>query len=332
MRMRICAAVTLVATLAIAGCGGLSGYVPFYLAGAPAADSGSTTPTGSGSGSFGSSTRTNADPCTLSTEQKFVTITMENFDVDDYIHYFFVAIAYINGSVYTNGAVCEEDTQLYFDAGYFEVPAGQARDFGNLCIRGPALVYFHESGRFRSGTGTGDDTLASAIAPAPGANTPAFDNFFTSSGARLPVPNEIYFYNPGTGDGQALKISRNGSNPCTAVTQVAQCPQDAFYYVDETDQRVGGRDPTAAGAGVHTANQVQGTGCECGFGDLGFQALAPSNATGSSVQCNEFTRGGTIIYAFVRIDANPPFPQLVWRVTDGAGGQVHDFDPRANIP
>jgi hypothetical protein len=44
-----------------------------------------------------------------------------------------------------------------------------------------------------------------------------------------------------------------------------------------------------------------------------------------------FFRGGRIDYVFLREDTDPPFPQLVWRVTDSAGTRAQDFDPRANI-
>ena len=55
----------------------------------------------------------------------------------------------------------------------------------------------------------------------------------------------------------------------------------------------------------------------------------PQAATGAN--CNEFLRGGSINYAFVRDDVIPPFPQLVWRVTDQSGSIAHEFDPRAGV-
>jgi hypothetical protein len=111
------------------------------------------------------------------------------------------------------------------------------------------------------------------------------------------------------------------------------CNQDAFYYVDEFDMMIGSIDiELGFGAGRRVPSEIQGTGCACtGFQDP-YQHLAPSGVAASSAACNEFLRGGRIEYVFVRDDTNPPYPQLLWRVTDQAGAEVHNFDPRANIP
>lgn len=282
-----------------------------------------------GGGAFGTGTRANVDPCTESTSRKFVRVSMRNL-AEDHVHYFLIMIAFVNGSAYPDGAVCATDVSLYTSNGYVEVPDGQTLEIGNICVIGPALYRFHDAGQFRAGGGA---TLASAIGPAQGSN-PTYDAFFTATGASLPVPNVIYFHNPGTGDGAPLKVSVNNTAPCSFVIngQVAsQCTQDAWYYVDDTDQPAG---TTALGAGSfrRVPNEIQGTGCQCGLGDNSSQTLAPSGATASNARCNEIFRGGLIEYVFMRNDTNPPFPQLVWRVTDGNGGRAHNFDSRAGLP
>jgi hypothetical protein len=339
-RLALCLFVAVVmSSLASLGCG--SGVAAFSLLGTPLFDAtgsgAASTPSGGGGGDssfFDTGGRVNVDPCAEPNSRKFIRISMRNLASDSYIHYFFVLIAYVNGDVYPDGAACPDDIALYTSRGYLEIPEEEQREFGNLCIEGPALFYFHKEGQFRSAGGVGGSQLGSAIAPAQGTNA-TFDSFFTAGGATVPVPNLIIFHNPGTtSGGQALKISINRSNPCGGEVVGffdAACDQDAFYYVDESDL-ISGSIALGVGSGVRTPSEIQGTGCEClGFQDP-FQQLAPSGTTASSARCNEFLRGGTIEYVFVREDLNPPFPQLVWRVTDQTGAEVHDFDPRANIP
>lgn len=316
-----------------AGCGTAAGDA-FSLLGFPLFTStGSTTTGGSTGGTdaggfFGDSGSGSTDPCDESTTRKFIDISMRNLDPRDHIHYFLVLIALVQGELYPDGSVCPDDVTLYTNFGYTEIPDGQAQEFGDFCIVGPALIYFHESGRFRS---TGQ-RLASAIAPAQGTSA-TFDEFFTSAGARVPVPDLIYFHNPGTGDGAGLRVSDPSIAPCDLVVIAgdAECQQDAFYYVDQNDLRAGSA-TLGAGAGRRVPSEIQGTGCEClGFQDAS-QQLAPSATRATNARCNEFLRGGRIEYAFIRDDRNPPIPQLVWRVLDSSGGVVHEFDPRADIP
>lgn len=337
-RFSLCLFVTVVmSSLASFGCA--SGVAAFSLLGTPLFDAtgsgAASTPSGGGGGDssfFDTGGRVNVDPCSEPNSRKFIRISMRNLATDSYIHYFFVLIAYVNGDVYPDGAVCPDDIALYTSRGYTEIPEGAQQEFGNFCIDGPALVYFHLGGQFRRSGGVGGSQLGSAIAPAQGTNA-TFDSFFTAGGTTVPVPNLIVFHNPGTGEGAALKIAENDSAPCDTVIVAGDpdCNQDAFYYVDESDL-IAGSIALGVGAGVRSPSEIQGTGCEClGFQDP-FQQLAPSGTTASTARCNEFLRGGTIEYIFVREDLNPPFPQLVWRVTDQTGAEVHDFDPRANIP
>lgn len=273
-------------------------------------------------------------PCDESQTRKFVRISMRN-QSDDYVHYFLVMIAFIDDptTAMVEGAVCPDDIPLYTSRGYVSIPAGAMVEFGHYCLGGPLLYYLHENGQFR---GAGTAGLASAIAPAQGA-TPTYDTFFTSTGAQVPVPDLILFYNPGTtADGRALKISRNGTAPCNPDAGTAgdpDCQQDAFYYVDEND-RLAGSTALGSGSGRRVPTDIQGTGCECLGLSLAYQVLAPPGRRGvdPSVVCNEFFRGGRIDYVFVREDTEPSFPQLVWRVTDGGGTRAHDFDPRARVP
>ena len=256
---------------------------------------------------------------------------MQNLAPDAYVHYFLVLIAYVNGETYPDGAVCPDDVQLYTSFGYTEIPEGEREPFGNFCIEGPALIYFHNGGQFRSG-GAGSSQLASAIAPAQGTSG-RYDSFFTSGGATVPIPNEILFHNPDTGDGQPLKVSRNTGFPCDELFASGDpdCLQDAFYYVDESDLPTG-TNTLGVGSNRRVPSEIQGTGCECtGFQDP-FQSLAPSGTSGANARCNEFLRGGRIEFIFLREDTNPPFPQLIWRVTDQSGAEVHGFDSRANLP
>lgn len=306
-----------------------------------AGDTSSSGDTGSGtSGFFDTGGRVNLDPCSESNARKFVRISMRNDAPNDHIHYFFVAVAFVNGDIYPNGAVCPDDISLYTSFGYSEITEGASQEFGTYCIDGPALLYFHRGGQFRSGGGGGASTLGSAIAPALGAS-PTFDNFFVSGGHDIPVPNMILFHNPGTGEGGALQINPNDISPCDILITsagVPDCQQDAFYYVDQFDL-MSGSVSLGAGAGLRVPNEIQGTGCECGafvnFNGRSYQpaqTLAPSSASASAARCNEFMRGGVIEYVFVREDTNPPFPQLLWRVTDSAGAIANDFDSRANLP
>jgi hypothetical protein len=225
--------------------------------------------------------------------------------------------------------VCPDDVALYTSFGYTQIPDGAEVAFGNFCIPGPALLYFHRSGQFQEAGGA----LASAIAPALGTSA-TYDTFFSSAGATVPVPDLIMFHNPGTGDGAQLKISRNTSNPCSDQTSTGDpnCEQDAWYYVDQTDRLVGST-ALGSGSGRRVPSEIQGTGCECLGLSLPFAVLAPSNLSASFAQCNEFFRGGRIEFAFVDEDLDTPIPpQLVWRVTDASGALAHDFDDRVPVP
>lgn len=282
------------------------------------------------SGFFNGPGAAGADPCSEPLARKFVRISMRSLVRDDFVHYFLVLVAFVRSEAHPDGAVCPDDIQLYTQFGYVEIAEGREQAFGNLCIQGPALLYFHRSGQFRLGGGTGTAQLGSAIGPAQGTN-PTFDSFFTSAGAQVPVPNLIIFHNPGTGAGQALKISRNSPGPCDDVILAGDppCNQDAFYYVDAQDRLTSGSTALGAGSARRVPAEIQGTGCEC----LGFDNPAQQLGTGTAgtARCNEFLRGGRIDYVFLRDDQNPPFPQLVWRVVDSTGALVHDFDERAGL-
>ncbi len=328
------------------GCGGGAGgpYDTFF--GSPFTTFSGSTSTTTGPGSTGTTSGSDIpgtgsgtnDPCAETQSRKFVRISMRNLS-SDYVHYFLIMIAYVNGDTYPNGAVCPDDVQLYTQNGYSQVNEGAQRTIGNFCITGPALIYYHQNGQFRraSGTGSVSNLLGSAIGPAQG-SAPTYDNFFTSGGASLPVPDEIIFHNPGTGEGAALKVALNLLDPCaTDGVQFATppCQQDAFYYVDEDDRLVGSS-ALGFGSGIRTPDEIQGTGCGCGIGTEPAMVLAASTLSASDVSdngglCNAFLRGGRIQFAFVREDTDPPFPQLVWQVTDASGSQAHQFDPRANI-
>lgn len=287
------------------------------------------------SSTFGDDNRGNVDPCSEPVARKFVRIAMRNLDGLDYIHYFVVMVAFIQTDT-TAGAVCAADVELYTDFGYTLVEEGQEVPFGNFCVPGPALIYYHADGQFRTGGGTDDSSLGSAIAPAQG-TSPTYDNFFGSAGRQVPVPDVIIFHNPGTGAGAALKVAANIPDPCNVgviFDAPGPCQQDSFYYVDQND-RLAGSNRVGQGSAVRVPNEIQGTGCDCaGTGGvaLSAQQLAPSASRASNARCNEFFRGGLIDYAFLRNDTNPPMPQLVWRVTDSGGTVAHNFDPRANIP
>lgn len=320
------------------GCGGggltIPGTGPLFFALNPSVDGGSTTggttdPNGS---FFNQGSREDIDPCAERTERKFVTITMRNQDSLDYIHYFFVAVAFIRGERYPTGGVCATDVNIYTQFGYTRIAEGTQQVFGDYCIQGPALVYFHQQGRFRQTGGSGASSLASAIAPARGAS-PTYDTFFTSSGARVPVPDQILLHNPGTGDGAALKVSRNRTDPCNPnqlSVGSGACNQDGFYYVDENDQFAGSA-ALGQGSGRRVPSEFQDTGCEClGFAEA-FWRLGPSNVTATTAQCNEFARGGRIEFVYIRNDQTPPVPQLAWRVADSSGSIIHSFDPRTGV-
>lgn len=327
---RVLISATLAGLASIVGCGGGS---DFYGAGSlfrffanpalnpPAGPSSSGTSSG---GQFGGSDRSSSDPCTEPQSRKFLRISMRNLAPDN-IHYFLALIAHVNGARYPAGAVCPDDIALYTQFGYEEISEGDTRSFGNICIEGPALLYFHEEGEFRSASGD----LAAGIEPSRGTGA-TFDRFFTSAGALVPVPNLILFHNPGTGPGFELKVAPTPGDPCNDSVSFPDCLQDAFYYVGDFDLQIG---TTALGVGSarRVPGEIQGTGCDCNSTGDPWQELAPSNATAASANCNEFLRGGTINYAFVRDDDTPPFPQLVWQVLDDGSSLVHDFDPRANV-
>jgi hypothetical protein len=332
----------LLALVVWAGCGGGGSNItalgnmlfPAFVGNGTTTGPGSTgTSTGSdvssGSGGF-------TDPCSEPQARKFVRISMRNAS-EDYVHYFVALIALVNSDTYPEGSVCADDIALYTSFGYTSIPAGATTEFGNYCITGPALLYFHRGGQFRTAGGSSGTGLGSAIAPAQG-STPTYDLFFTSSGATVPVPDFILFHNPGTtAGGQALLVSRHLQSPCTqtVITGVeGDCSQDAFYYVDDTD-RMAGSSALGAGSGRRTPAEIQGTGCQCGAvtatRQQAMQVLASSSTSALQAECNEFFRGGRVEYVFVRNDTDPPFPQLVWRVTDASGGRAHDFDSRAQV-
>lgn len=340
---RVCVFALAVSAAQLSGCGDSGSFDllgnPLFRTSAPGRTTAPTPggDTGGGGSNFGGGSRATVDPCTEPQERKFVRISLRNIAQDDFIHYFLVLVAYVNGETYPDGAVCEDDIDLYTTFGYTLIPDGSTRVVGNFCIPGPALFYFHENGQFQSAS-AGGDALASAIGPAQGTNA-TFDRFFSSAGAQTPVPNTLLWHNPGTGEGAALKISVNIPNPCSIVvglTGESDCAQDAFYYVDSTDQ-LNGSAVLGAGSGRRTPNEIQGTGCVVSGGDdaIGTQAvqtLAPSGASASNANDSEFLRGGFVEFVFLREDRNPPVPQLVWRVLDQSGSVASDFDPRVDIP
>lgn len=325
--------VTLVAVASVSGCIGGGGGNLFNLfrtinpdAGGGMTSGGGGTVTGGGGGGVGGGGgRTERDPCEEPQSRKFVRLSLQNLVETEFIHYFLAMVAFVNSDAYPNGAACPDDIALYTSFGYQEIAEGQTRSFGNYCIEGPALLYYHENGEFR----TGDSSLASSIAPSQGTTT--FDQFFSSSGALVPVPDVLMFHNPGTGAGFNLKVAPTPPDACQVVVGgESNCGQDGFYYVDENDRPIGS---TALGTGSYrrVPNEIQGTGCECGSSADGFAVLAPSGANASNALCNEFLRGGSISYAFIRSDVTPPAPQLIWRVTDGSGSVAHDYDTSAGV-
>jgi hypothetical protein len=279
-------------------------------------------------GALGGGSRATGDACDEALDRKFVTISMRSLVEEDHVHYFMVLIAFVQTET-TEGAVCPDDVATYTRFGYTQIPAGSEQAFGNFCIEGPALVYYHRQGRFRSAGGT----LESAIAPARGSDA-TFDTFFTSAGARVPIPDIIAFHNPGTGGGAGLLISRHATNPCgEEITSgvAGPCSQDGFYYVSDEDIMTGSN-ALGSGSGRRVPSEIQGTGCECAGFAVPWAVLAPTGASASDATCFEFLRGGRIEFVFIRQDEDPPIPQLVWRVTDASGQVVHDFDRRVNIP
>jgi hypothetical protein len=342
----VAGALLLTLIIALTSCGGGGTGWEFVDPWPTTSGTGGTT---TGPGSTGTSTggqqsatdRSPGDPCTVPLARKFVTISMRNFS-QDYVHYFFVAIAFIkvdttattpviptfDGTEFPNGAVCPADISLYTQRGYIPVGAGVSVEFGDYCITGPALYYYHRQGNFRIAAGTSDAGLGSAIAPAQG-SLPSFDNFFTSAGAQFPVPDLILFHNPGSGGGAALKISSPTPQPCstsTTSTGAQPCVRDSFYYVAFDDVMIGSRQ-LGVGSGRRVPSEIQGTGCECQGSSQAYQILAPPNLRAAGANCNEFFRGGRIDYAFFEEDTTPPFPQLVWRVTDASGSVAHDYSP-----
>lgn len=276
------------------------------------------------------------DPCDETLNRKFIRISMRNHNADDFIHYFVGFIAFVNGDVYPNGAVCEDDIELYTSFGYQQVPEGQLIAFGSYCVQGPALLYFHRNGQFRN-AGSGNASLASAIGPAQGSGTPTFDNFFTSAGAQVPVPNVILFHNPGGPAGAPLRVSRGDPAPCEGgilIDPAGDCAEDSFYYVDDQDLPSGSA-ALGTGSSRRVPSEIQGTGCECPTAiqvSQAEQGLIPPTTAIRNRACNGFARGGRIEYAFIRDDRNPPVPQLLWKVSDSTGSVIQDIDPRVDLP
>jgi hypothetical protein len=347
----LCAVIGLFGVLTTTGCGGGGNAwsvlgIPFQTVNSTSGTTGPSSTGQTSGGGIGGSGRTAGDPCDETQARKFVTISMRNIS-DDYVHYFFVAIAFVDvdetdettiiptfdGAEFPDGAVCPDDIALYLQQDYIEIPAGMETAFGDYCITGPALLYFHNYGQFRVSAGTGNAGLGSAIAPAQGSN-PTYDNEFTSSGKQIPVPDIILFHNPGAGEGDALKISSRRSSPCDTdvIGGAPICQRDAFYYVDEYDIMSSGTTALGVGSGRRVPSEIQGTGCTCTGLSLPFSLLAPSGATARSALCYEFLRGGRIDFIFLRDDQSPPIPQLVWKVTDSSGGLAHDFDSRVDVP
>ena len=223
----------------VGGCAGGSGIASMFGTPFPYNTNVPTpTPTAGGSGTGSPASGSGADrgeneldPCTLKDADKFIRISMRNLAPNDYIHYFLVMIAFVDGEP-TSGAACKDDIDLYKSFGYQQLTANQ--EFGGFCLPAGALVYFHDAGRFRTGGGK----LGAAIAPAQG-TAPTYDEFFTASGALVAIPDIIAFHNPGTGDGAKLQVSRNPGHPCDSgfLDTETICSQDAFYYVDARDTR-----------------------------------------------------------------------------------------------
>lgn len=327
-----------VALVAITACdGSLSPQIRFQgnPFGSDSPSTQSSTPIGGGGGggvgvpgAGGLGAFAGVDACSQSEADKFIRITLRNDIPNDFVHYFLIFVAFIDDGT-GSGAVCADDIALYRANGYnIEVTAGDFLEFGNFCIEGPAMIRFHESGRFRNTSGTG---LASAIAPAQGSIS-SFDTFFSSAGAQIPIPDEILWHNPGSGEGAALKVSVNDISPCGAVftTFTPECEQDAFYYVTDDDIPSGGR-TLGAGSFRRTPNEIQGTGCFAIGTNNPAQQLAFPGTPAEAAAENQFLRGGSITYVFIRDDQDPPIPQLVWEVRGPSGALVHSFDVRSGV-
>lgn len=323
-------AVALVAGIGLAGagCGGFSidGYnllgVPLFgNFGGGGGDGGPPTPPtdDDDDGFFDGGAGGPTDPCLEELDRKFVRLSLRN-QSPDFVHYFMVLIAF-EDTPDQQGAVCSDDLGLYTDFGYEFIASGQFREFGAYCIDGPALLYFHEAGNFQAGGGTGAEALASAIAPAQG-SSPTFDNFFGSSGVLVPVPDLILFHNPGTGQGASFIVDPLPSDPCDEELLIDFCTLDSFYYVDEDDLPAGSLALGVPGSARRTPNDIQDTFCESG-GFSPFHFLVPPGV--SNVAPDEFVRGGSIEYVFIRDDREQAIPQLLWRVRDASGGIVQDF-------
>lgn len=324
-------AISMTLGLMSAGCMGPGAFEPFGTPFGPAGGATQTIEPGSTgrfTGTSGSGDRSIGDPCQEEQTRKFVRISMRNL-ARDYIHYFLVFVAYVDDGTGLAGDVCADDVALYTAFGYELIPSGTSRAFGNYCFEGPVLLYYHRNGQFRDAQG-----LASAIAPAQG-STATYDEFFGANGASVPVPSQILFHNPGTSaEGRALKVADSRDFPCDPTINDSSdpiCEQDSWYYVDQRDIRAGS---TVIGRGsyVRVPADIEGTGCDCGIGNQAYQVLAPTGANASSALCSEFLRGGRIEYVFIRDDQEPPFPQLLWRVSDSTGSRAHDFDPRGKVP
>ncbi|MBW7906533.1 MAG: hypothetical protein LC135_16140 [Phycisphaerae bacterium] len=321
----------LIALGCIGGFNGTSAFLglPFPNIVGSEPNSGGSGGSGGGGGFFGGGSQGAVAPCEEALKRKFVTLTLRNQSRDDYIHYFMLLIAFVDTDT-QSGAVCSDDIPIYTNFGYTQIPEGGFVEFGNFCVVGPALIYFHQGGRFREVGGE----LASAIGPAQGTSG-TFDNRFGSNGLQVPVPNLIAFHNPGTTpESLNLRVSRPLPDPCFA-TDIGggvspPCQQDGFYYVDENDNFIGSSQ-LGTGSGRRVPSEFQGTGCQCLGFSQGYWTLAPSGTTAANAQCNQFLRGGRIEFVFIRDDRDPPIPQLVWRVTDDSGSLVHDFDARTGV-
>lgn len=346
VRPVLCAAASMgLAAGFLTGCGGLSdaaGLLGSSIIRQNQAGTGGTTDGGTvgGDGGFfggGTGGTGPTNPCDETLSRKFVRISMRNLNPDDFVHYFVGFVAFVNSETYPEGAVCPDDADLYTSFGYQAIAENQQVAFGTYCIEGPALLYFHRNGQFRNaGTGAGAP-LASAIGPAQGEGTAFFDNFFTSAGAQVPVPNLILWHNPGGASGGSLRVSRGDPQPCAGgefIGTFNECEQDAFYYVDDNDLPSGSA-TLGIGSSRRVPSEIQGTGCECPSIitlTQGEQSLIPPTIAIRNRQCNTFARGGRIEYVFIRDDQTPPVPQLLWRVSDATGSVIQDFDSRVDVP
>ena len=60
---------------------------------------------------FNSGSRVNVDPCSSQTPASSYA-SMRNLASGDYVHYFLVLVAFVNGDTYPTGAVCPDDVDL----------------------------------------------------------------------------------------------------------------------------------------------------------------------------------------------------------------------------